>query len=97
MEYQFEAKMWEWRGPAPFYFMTVPEEIGQEIKEQSAQYSYGWGMIPVSATIGKTEFQTAMFQKNDSYVLPIKNAVRLPEKLELDKNYKVIIRLGSTL
>ena len=89
--------MWEWRGPAPFYFMTVPGEIGLEIKEHSAQYSYGWGMIPVSATIGATEFQTAMFQKNDSYVLPIKNAVRIPEKLELDKTYKVKIRLGSTL
>lgn len=97
MEYGFETKMWEWRGPAPFYFMTVPEEIGLEIKEHSPQYSYGWGMIPVSATIGATEFQTAMFQKNDSYVLPIKNAVRIPEKLELEKSYRVKIKLGSTL
>ena len=81
--------MWEWRGPAPFYFMSLPEKIAQEIHEQAAQITYGWGMIPVQATIGKTTFGTSMFRKNETYVLPIKNLVRLPEVLILDKSYKV--------
>ena len=89
MEFTFKAKMWEWRGPAPFYFMSLPEQIAQEIQEQSAEITYGWGMIPVTATIGKTTFETSMFRKNGTYVLPIKNLVRLPEALVLDVSYKI--------
>ena len=89
MEFTFKAKMWEWRGPAPFYFMSLPEQIAQEIQEQSAEITYGWGMIPVTATIGKTTFETSMFRKNGTYVLPIKNLVRLPEALVLDESYKI--------
>ena len=89
MEFTFKAKMWEWRGPAPFYFMSLPEQSAQEIQEQSAEITYGWGMIPVTATIGKTTFETSMFRKNGTYVLPIKNMVRLPEALVLDESYKI--------
>ena len=69
--------------------MSLPEQISQEIQEQSAEITYGWGMIPVTATIGKTTFETSMFRKNGTYVLPIKNLVRLPETLVLDESYKI--------
>jgi hypothetical protein len=38
--------------------------------------SYGWGVVPVTATIGAVTFRTSLFPKDDTYLLPIKAAVR---------------------
>jgi hypothetical protein len=53
--------------------------------------TYGWGMIPVNARIGKTEWQTSLFPKDGRYIVPIKASVRIGENLE--EGDKVTIRL----
>lgn len=80
-EIQFSGPIWQWRGPAPFYFVTVPPQESNEIKQLSKLVTYGWGMIPVSVQIGKTEWKTSLFAKDGSYVVPIKLSVRTAEKL----------------
>jgi hypothetical protein len=95
MDFSFSANMWEWRGPAPFYFLSLPIELADEIKAAVSVLSYGWGMIPVIATIQGREFKTSMFSKNGTYVLPIKNEVRLPLKLQVDDQIEVSLRLGA--
>jgi hypothetical protein len=84
MEFTFKGELWYWRGPAPFHFIKIPAAQSAKIKEISSGASYGWGAIPVIARIGKTEFTTSIFPKDGLYLLPIKNAVRIPEKLEID-------------
>jgi hypothetical protein len=93
MEFSFTGPMIEWRGPAPFYYIVIPEKICEDIKAAAKQLSYGWGVIPVSAVIGKTAFTTSLFPKNGGYLLPVKNAVRIPEKLDLDQQVKVKLSL----
>jgi hypothetical protein len=93
MDFTFSAEMIEWRGPAPFYYLPIPKDICEEIKAAAKLLSYGWGVIPVTATIGKSTFTTSLFPKDGIYLLPIKNAVRLPENLELGMKAKVKLSL----
>jgi hypothetical protein len=95
MQLEFSNEIWEWRGPAPFYFMSVPEDQADEIREAAKVLTYGWGMIPVVATIGGIEFKTSMFAKNGTYVLPIKSLVRVPLKLEAGDTISVSMVLGA--
>lgn len=44
MELEFSGALWHWRGPAPFYFVTVPEEESLDLQAVSREVSYGWGM-----------------------------------------------------
>ncbi|GEM84656.1 MULTISPECIES: DUF1905 domain-containing protein [Meiothermus] len=83
MGLQFSGEIWEWRGPAPFYFVTVPEEQSQAIKSAERLLTYGWGMIPVKVRIGKTEWRTSLWPKDGRYVLPLKDQVRQAERLEV--------------
>jgi hypothetical protein len=53
--------------------------------------TYGWGMIPVRARIGATEWTTSLFPKEGRYVVPVKDAVRRAE--ELDEGDTVVVRL----
>jgi len=41
--------------------------------------SYGWGVIPVSATIGTTTWKTSLFPKDGDYLVPVKDMVRRSE------------------
>ena len=83
MKFEFTGEVWHWRGPAPFYFVSVPEVQSAEISDLAAELTYGWGMIPVDATIGRTTWYTAMFAKDGGYVLPLKAAIRKAESIEL--------------
>ena len=80
----FSGKIIYWRGPAPFYFVTVPDELSQAIKSISSIVTYGWGVIPSTVRIGNTEFQTSLFPKNGQYLVPIKKSVRDAENLDID-------------
>lgn len=81
MNIEFNGEIWFWRGPAPFYFVTVPEEQSLNLKVISGIVTYGWGMIPVHARIGKTEWKTSLFPKDGRYNVPIKDMVRKAENL----------------
>lgn len=94
MNIEFEGKLWYWRGPAPFYFITVPEMESQDIKLIANSVTYGWGMVPVRARIGGTQWTTAMFPKDGAYVLPIKQAVRKAEKLSEGEFAAVRLEIG---
>lgn len=88
---EFEGRIIYWRGPAPFLFVAVPEEQSQDIKTISPLVTYGWGVIPVRAQIGKTEWQTSLFPKDGRYLVPIKVSVQKAEGLDVGDD--VAIRL----
>lgn len=91
MKIEFNGKIWYWRGPAPWYFVTVPAEQSHDLKAIVGSVTYGWGMIPVSARIGQTEWQTSLFPKDGRYLVPIKATVRHAE--ELAEGDQVTVRL----
>jgi hypothetical protein len=94
-EIKFRGEMFEWRGPSPYYFISIPVNESKKIKERAAQLTYGWGVIPVIGEIGNTEFSTSLIPKDDVYLLPIKNVVRLGECLEVDQEVHVKLILGE--
>ncbi len=84
MDLKFTGEIWFWKGPAPWHFVTVPEAECAALEEMAAMVSYGWGMIPVSARIGKAKWTTSLFPKDGRYIVPVKTAVRKAEDLDVD-------------
>ena len=76
MRFQFEAEVIYWRGPSPYFYAPLPTDQAAEIRRIANLVTYGWGMIPVEATIGEAVFTTALFPKDETYLLPLKVAVR---------------------
>lgn len=95
-ELQFQATVIYWRGPAPFFFARIPDEVGAEIGKVKKAASYGWGVIPVSATINEVSFQTSLFPKDGTYLLPIKDAVRRKIGVTADDEVEVAMTIGSS-
>jgi Domain of unknown function (DUF1905) len=93
MDLEFEGPVIEWRGPAPFYFVRIPEGESEDIKFAARGIEY-WGQVPVLARIGGTEFATALFPKNEHYLLPLKVAVRKSAGIEMDQVVTVALTVG---
>jgi hypothetical protein len=93
MDFEFEGPVIEWRGPAPYYFLAIPEDESDDIKLAAQGLEY-WGQVPVVARIDGTEFTTALFPKDGRYLLPLKDAVRRAAGIELDEVLEVSMRVG---
>ncbi len=91
MTLEFSGKIWTWKGPAPWYFITVPPEQSRDLKDVEGFVTYGWGMIPVLVRIGKTQWKTSLWPKDGRYIVPLKASVREAERL--DEGDSVTVRL----
>jgi Domain of unknown function (DUF1905) len=89
MVIKFKGKIFYWRGPTPYLFVTVPAKQSQEIKAISGLITYGWGVIPVHVQIGKTEWKTSLFPKDGSYLVPIRMSVQKAESVKEGDTVKI--------
>ena len=81
MEFEFTDKIFFWRGPSPYLFVTMPEQQSRELKEIATLVTYGWGVIPVIARIRDTEWTTSLFPKQGRYLVPIRVTVQRAENV----------------
>jgi hypothetical protein len=79
MNLSFEGEVIEWRGPPPYLFVAVPDDLSRQLKAISAGLTYGWGVIPVTARCGQTVWNTSLFPKLGRYLVPIKTVVQRAE------------------
>ena len=81
LELRFTGELWFWRGPAPFFFVIVPDKPSSAIRAIARAASYGWGAIPVTAAIANRAWETSIFPKEGHYLVPITAAIRVAEGL----------------
>jgi len=93
VELAFTGTVVEWRGPAPYHFVPLPEDAAELVDEVKAEVAY-WGVVPVTARIGGSEFSTSMFPREDTYFLPVKDQVRRAEGVELGQDVEVRLAIG---
>ena len=80
--FEFSAPLWQYPGEGSWFFVTVPEEISDDIAALTAGARKGFGSVRVTATVGATTWQTSVFpSKSGSYLLPVKKPVRVAEQL----------------
>jgi hypothetical protein len=92
-EFRFEGPVVEWRGPAPYYFLRVPEEESEDIKAAARGIEY-WGQVPVMVRTGRVEFTTALFPRDGRYLVPLKDAVRRSVGFEVGQILDVLLHVG---
>ena len=94
MELAFSGELWVWRGPAPWHFVTVPDEEAAALEAISPTVTYGWGMIPVTVRVGDSEWTTSMWPKDGGYIVPLKARVRRAERIEVGDVVDVHLTIG---
>ena len=80
MRFRFTAPLWQWSGDGAWFFVTLPEEAADDIREVP-RMPRGFGSVRVRVTVGGSTWSTSVFPdtKRGSYLLPVKKAVRTAE------------------
>lgn len=95
MSYRFSAPLWRWKGDSAWHFLTVPFEQADEIDERTTATQGGFGSVKVRVTVGRTTWTTSLFPSSgqESYILPVKAAVRKAEGLREGEPVDVLLEL----
>ena len=93
-EFAFDSTVIEWRGPAPFHYLTVPPDVAEAIRDLAPLVTYGWGVIPATVTVDDVTWTTSLFPREGSYLVPLKDAARRPLGLTIGDACAVTLRLG---
>ena len=83
-------------GEGGWHFVTLPLETADELRDRVPPRGPGFGAIRVSVTVGETTWSTSVFpdKATGSFVLPVKEAVRVPNRLAAGDEVQVQLRLG---
>jgi hypothetical protein len=92
--FRFNADLWEYQGPAAWFFVTLPTDIADEIADVAPSRP-GFGSVKVDVNVGTTTWSTSLFPDKaaGSYVLPVKGAVRDKESMSVGDTIAVTITL----
>lgn len=95
-KFTMKSKVWFYPGKAGWYFLTLAKEPSEAIRTTFGPLARPWGSLPVTATIGKTSWETSIFpdKKAGTYLLPLKADVRKKEQVDEGDRIKfsVVIR-----
>ncbi|MEU3769929.1 DUF1905 domain-containing protein [Amycolatopsis keratiniphila] len=93
----FDAELWVWdaRRGETWTFVSLPQDISEEIREITDGPRRGFGAVRVRVGIGGSKWKTSIFpdSKRGAYVLPVKKAVRKAEGIEEGDVAKVTVEL----
>jgi hypothetical protein len=93
IKYEFTAQVWQYAGPAAWYFVSLPEEMASEIRENFQWQEEGWGRLKATAKIAKSQWESAIWfdKKQKTYLLPLKAEIRRKENIVADSAVGVTI------
>ena len=91
----FDGELVYWRGPSPYHYVAVPPDGAELLHMVAPVATYGWGVIPVTVTIGHTTFPTSLFPKDGGYLVPVKDAVRRAERIELGDGVEIELTIRT--
>lgn len=94
MDWEFEAEVFQWRGPAPYFFVATPAHVDDFLRANLGELTYGWGVIPARVRIGDTEVTTSLIPKDGVYLVPLKIALRRPGGIDDGDEVKVRLHVG---
>ena len=93
----FDAEVWRSEAQAAWHFVTVPDDVSDDIEAMAAGAARGFGSVRVEVRIGGTTWATSVFPDTTrrAYVLPLKKSVRVAEGLAEGDVATVELRLAA--
>jgi hypothetical protein len=91
--FTFTAKVWLWNGHTPWHFISLPEEIADEVEDLSHDTARGFGSVRVEVRSSHVVWQTSLFpdKKSGTFILPLKKQVR--EQLACSEGSRITVSI----
>src|SRR5687768_316807 len=91
-----EGKVFKYPGSGGWYFVETSDDLTKKLRNLSVfeVNKVGFGYIKVQAIIGTTSWNTTLFpQKNEPYLISIKESIRKKEEIEEGDTIRIECKL----
>ena len=98
MQITFDAEPFPWHSDkTTWVFVAIPSNDA-DANDEATALTGGFGSEKVNVQIGATSWSTSLFpsKEMETYVLPLKKAVRQAEGVEVGKTIEVTVELVHT-
>lgn len=94
MQVTFDAELFPWEANTSWVFVALPSDDADAV-DDATSLTGGFGSVKVNVQIGKTSWTTSLFpsKEMETYVLPLKKAVRKAEGIEVGDMASITIEL----
>ena len=94
MQITFDAELFPWDANTSWVFVALPSDDADAV-DDAASLVGGFGSVRVNVQIGKTAWSTSLFPSKEmqTYVLPLKKAVREAEDLSVGQTASITIEI----
>ncbi len=94
-EFKVRAKVWIYPGAGGWHFANLSAKQSFEIRLRFGDEARGFGSLPISVKIGKTEWRTSIFpdRRSKSYLFAIKADVRRRERINAGDTVAAVVRI----
>ncbi len=91
IKYHFSEKLWKDGQGGGWCFVTVPENMSKEIRENFQWQEEGWGRMKTVALVNGIQWNTSIWfdKKKNRYLLPMRADIRKSAHLKLDDTINV--------
>ena len=98
VKYKFSARVYQYstsKDMCGWTLVSLPKELSIEIRKNFKYLEEGWGRMKVTAKLGNSEWQTAIWfdTKQDTYLLPLKAKIKKQENVVLGEDVKISIEV----
>ena len=91
LEYFFFGTVQKFPGAGGWVYVAVPKKYTVELKK----HRRAWGMYPIAARVGKTQWKTKlMMKKGGNFFVALNAALRQKEEITVGKRVKVSFTLS---
>ena len=93
--YECNASVWKHSATGGWYFVSLPIEFSEEIRQNMKWQEEGWGRLKAKVKIRETSWDTAIWYdtKLGTYILPLKAVIRKKEKIKIGDIFEIEIIL----
>lgn len=95
MQFLFDAELFPWHSDkTTWVFVALPAEVADEVDDATSTTG-GFGSVKVQVQLGATRWSTSLFpsKEMETYVLPLKKAVRTAEGVDIGDTASFTIEL----
>ncbi|WP_420601854.1 DUF1905 domain-containing protein [Flagellimonas sp.] len=93
IKYEYVTKMWKNGSTGGWHFVSLPQNLSKEIRDNLKWQEEGWGRMKALAQIGELVWETSIWfdTKVNTYILPIKAEIRKKRNLTIGQTIEINI------
>jgi len=99
LQISFDAELYFWHKtgddePSSWVFVALPQDTSDAV-DDATSVTGGFGSVKVNVTLGASTWSTSLFpsKERETYVLPVKKAIRAAERVEVGDTASFEIQL----